>query len=133
MNVATMRRACLRVTHHRATRRREWDYDGVNENTILDLPVGGAGQPDVPVIVHFDRNAFVYVIDRRNGRVLSATPFQELNWADSVNLATGIPHVREDKRTWADKWTRNICPNALGAKNHPPTAWSKYPCEIQPP
>jgi len=102
----------------------EWDYDGVNENTVLDLALDGAGAPRSPVIVHFDRNGFVYVIDRRNGRVMSATPFQEVNWADSVNLATGLPHVRADKRTWEDRWTRNICPNALGAKNHPPTAWS---------
>ena len=102
----------------------EWDYDGVNENTVLDLPLDGENRPTVPTIVHFDRNAFVYVIDRRNGRVLSATPFQEMNWADSVNLATGLPHVRQEKRTWEDKWTRDICPNALGAKNHPPTAWS---------
>ena len=102
----------------------EWDYDGVNENLVLDLPVDGAGRPPRPVLVHFDRNAFAYVIDRRNGQVLSATPFQEMNWADSVNLATGVPVVRQEKRTWEDRWTKHICPHALGAKNHPPTSWS---------
>ncbi|MGH7636483.1 MAG: PQQ-dependent dehydrogenase, methanol/ethanol family [Gemmatimonadaceae bacterium] len=102
----------------------EWDYDGVNENTILDLPVGGSGQPVRPVIVHFNRNGFVYVIDRRTGQVLSADRFQPANWADSINLTTGRPHVRPEKRTWENRWTRNICPHALGAKNHPHTAWS---------
>ncbi len=102
----------------------EWDYDGVNENTVLDLPLDGPGRPTRPVIVHFNRNAFVYVMDRRTGEVLSATPFQHLNWADSVNLRTGRPHVRADKRTWENRWTRDICPHALGAKNHPHTAWS---------
>src|SRR2546422_5127156 len=42
----------------------EWDYDGVNENVLVDLTIGGK---PVKALVHFDRNGFGYTIDRTNG------------------------------------------------------------------
>jgi PQQ-dependent dehydrogenase (methanol/ethanol family) len=47
------------------------DYDGVNENVLLDLPVAGAARK---VLLHADRNGYVYVLDRASGQVLSPTP-----------------------------------------------------------
>lgn len=102
----------------------EWDYDGVNENVIVDLPLDGPGRPLRQVVIHFNRNGYVYNIDRRSGRVVSADTFQHVNWADSIRLSDGRPAVRQEKRTWENRWTRDICPHALGAKNHPHTAWS---------
>ena len=46
-----------------------WDYDAVNENILVDLPIGGATRK---VLVHFDRNGFAYTIDRATGEVLLA-------------------------------------------------------------
>ena len=49
----------------------EHDYDGVNEQVLLDLDIGGRTRP---VLVRPGRNGFMYVIDRRTGEVLSAEP-----------------------------------------------------------
>src|SRR6266550_2939342 len=44
-----------------------WDYDAVNENILVDLPVNGQQRK---VLVHFDRNGFAYTMDRATGQVL---------------------------------------------------------------
>src|SRR4029078_6226597 len=49
-----------------------YDHDGVNENLLLDLPINGRTRK---VLVRPERNGYVYVPDRTNGEVLSATPF----------------------------------------------------------
>src|SRR5438094_703956 len=64
----------------------EWDYDGVNENVLVDIAV--AGRP-VKALVHFDRNGFGYTLDRTNGKVLVAEPFGPVNWASKIDLTTG--------------------------------------------
>ena len=42
-----------------------WDYDAVNENILVDLPMDGATRK---ALVHFDRNGFAYTMDRATGR-----------------------------------------------------------------
>src|SRR6267154_2005853 len=66
----------------------EWDYDGVNENVLVDLTIGGK---PVKALVHFDRNGFGYTLDRTNGKVLVAEPYGPVNWASKIDLATGLP------------------------------------------
>ena len=63
----------------------EWDYDGVNENVLIEIPWKGARRK---VLVHFDRNGFAYTIDRANGEVLVAKPFGYENWAKEIDLAS---------------------------------------------
>src|SRR3989475_3711006 len=66
----------------------EWDYDGVNENVLVDLTIGAK---PVKALVHFDRNGFGYTLDRTNGKVLVAEPFGPVNWASKIDLSTGLP------------------------------------------
>src|SRR4051812_36923982 len=68
----------------------QWDYDGVNENVLIDLPINGQSRK---VLVHFDRNAYAYTIDRTTGQVLVATPFAYQNWSTGIDLGTGRPVV----------------------------------------
>ncbi|MEW5929030.1 MAG: PQQ-dependent dehydrogenase, methanol/ethanol family [Gemmatimonadota bacterium] len=98
-----------------------WDYDGVNEDVLVDLPIGGRMRK---VLVHFNRNGFAYVLDRTTGRVLSAEPFGPVNWATGVDLETGLPQVVPEKVTRENEWVRDICPADVGYKNHSPTAYS---------
>ena len=98
-----------------------WDYDGVNEHIVADIPFNGATRK---VIVHFDRNGFAYTIDRNTGEVLVAQPFQYLNWATDVNLQSGRPTLVEDKQTHQGRMTSNICPSSIGARDQQPAAYS---------
>jgi len=48
-----------------------WDYDGINENVLVDLNMNGQMRK---TLVNFDRNGFSYVLDRTNGELLLAQP-----------------------------------------------------------
>jgi len=98
-----------------------WDYDGINENVLADLNIGGQTRK---VLVNFDRNGFAYVLDRKTGELLKADPFVFTNWAKSVDLKTGKPVEDPEKRTSASKNTKDICPSAMGGKNQQPVAFS---------
>jgi lanthanide-dependent methanol dehydrogenase len=98
-----------------------WDYDGVNENILVDQNVGGRM---MKTLVHFDRNGFGYTLDRTNGRVLVANPYGPVNWAKSIDLKTGRPVEDASKRTSAKGNTEGICPAAIGFKDQQPAAYS---------
>ena len=98
-----------------------WDYDAVNENILVDLPINGSTRK---VLVHFDRNGFAYTIDRATGEVLIAKPYVPMNWSTGVDLRTGRPNINPEKRTDAADSIANICPSLEGGKNQQPAAFS---------
>ncbi|HEY8553188.1 MAG TPA: PQQ-dependent dehydrogenase, methanol/ethanol family, partial [Burkholderiales bacterium] len=103
----------------------EWDYDGVNENILADLEIGGKMRP---VLVHFDRNGFAYTLDRATGELLVAEKYDpKVNWATHVDKKTGRPQVVAQYSTdhnGEDVVTKNVCPAALGTKDQQPAAYS---------
>ena len=100
----------------------EWDYDGVNENILVDLPVHGAMRK---VMVQFNRNGFAYTIDRLTGEVLVAKPFGHENWASGIDPETAMPNVVPEKHTVPPgRWVRDICPADIGVKDFEPAAFS---------
>ncbi|MGH9236558.1 MAG: methanol/ethanol family PQQ-dependent dehydrogenase [Vicinamibacterales bacterium] len=98
-----------------------WDYDGINENVLVDLNINGQTRQ---VLVNFDRNGFAYVLDRRTGELLRADPFVFVNWAKGVDLKTGKPIEDPEKQTTATRNTKDICPSAMGGKNQQPVSFS---------
>jgi PQQ-dependent dehydrogenase (methanol/ethanol family) len=98
-----------------------WDYDTVNENILVDLPLGGTTRK---ALVHFDRNGYGYTLDRTTGEVLVAQPFVQMNWSTGVDLKTGRPNVSPDKVTAEGKNVKDICPSLEGGKNEQPAAFS---------
>ena len=97
------------------------DYDGINEQILLDMPFNGKM---TKVLVHFDRNGYLYVIERQTGRVLSADPFGPVNSSRGVDLKTGELILNPDKATKLGTEVRNICPTASGAKDWEPSSFS---------
>lgn len=115
----------------------QWDYDAVAESTPLDLttPITTASGPHSSILVHFNKNGFVYIFDRLTGEILSATNFgpkpESITWADHIDLGTGLPALTLDpntgqplKATHQGVVTSNICPSAMGMKGWEPTAFS---------
>jgi lanthanide-dependent methanol dehydrogenase len=98
-----------------------YDYDGVNENILLDLPIQGSNRK---VLVHPDRNGYAYVIDRTTGQVLSASVFAPITTSTGVDLVTGQLLYNKDKQTEEGKVVRNVCPTAPGAKDWQPSSFS---------
>jgi lanthanide-dependent methanol dehydrogenase len=99
----------------------EHDYDGVNEQILLDMPFAGKMQK---VLIHIDRNGYVYVIERATGTVLSADPYGPVNSTKGIDLQTGRPIVNPDKETKLGETVRNICPTASGSKDWNPSSFS---------
>jgi alcohol dehydrogenase (cytochrome c) len=103
----------------------EWDYDGVNEMILADIPVKGK---QTKALVHFDRNGFAYTLDRTNGELLVAEKYDPaVNWASHVDMATGRPEVQKNFSTDAggtDHNTKGVCPAALGSKDQQPAAFA---------
>jgi PQQ-dependent dehydrogenase (methanol/ethanol family) len=97
------------------------DYDGVNENVIVEIPVGGKPRK---VILHPDRNGYVYALDRASGQVLSASPYAHITTSSRVDLQTGKLVYNPAKDPTAGTPVRDICPAASGAKDWQPSAWS---------
>src|SRR4051812_13431671 len=98
-----------------------WDYDAVNENILVDLPIGGKTRK---ALVHFDRNGFAYTMDRATGEVILAKPFVPMNWSTGVDLKTGRPVMNPEKLTGQGKNVKDICPSLEGGKNQQPAAFS---------
>ena len=98
-----------------------YDHDGVNENVLVDINIDG--QPR-KVLLHPDRNGYLYVVDRTSGEVLSATPFGFINSSLGVDLKTGKLIPNPEKKPELGKVVRDICPSAPGAKDWSPSAFS---------
>jgi len=98
-----------------------WDYDAVNEDILMDLPINGQVRK---VLVHLDRNAYGYTIDRVTGEVLEAAPFAYQNWSTSFDMKTGTPVVDPDKEPHPNVKLVNVCPPDIGGKDWQPSAAS---------
>jgi alcohol dehydrogenase (cytochrome c) len=109
------------VWHYQTTPHDAWDYDGVNELVLVDLDIKGQ---KTPVALKADRNGFFYVLDRRDGKLLSAEKFIDLNWAKSIDMTTGRPVENADKRPRLGFRAKDICPNLIGGKNWMPMSYS---------
>jgi len=96
------------------------DYDGVNENILLDLTINGRLRK---VLAHPDRNGRMYILDRATGEVISAEAFANQNISSGVDLKTGRLQVVASKAT-GEKVVRDICPAAPGAKDWQPSSFS---------
>ena len=59
-----------------------YDYDSVQVGVLADL--NWKGTP-TKAILWGNRNGFFYVLDRTNGKFLSATPFVKVNWASGID------------------------------------------------
>jgi PQQ-dependent dehydrogenase (methanol/ethanol family) len=98
-----------------------YDHDGVNESLLLQIPVNGQLRK---VLVHPDRNGYIYEMDPRTGQVFSAEPFVYITSSKGVDLKTGRLIPVKEKETKQGVVVREICPAAPGAKDWQPTAFS---------
>ncbi len=88
-----------------------FDFDAVETPILIDAAYRGEPRK---LLVQANRNGYVYVLDRTNGKFLSATPFVEkLNWAKGIDaqgrpITTGVQPTADGTR---------ICPGFAGATN----------------
>jgi len=74
--------------HYQTTPGDAWDYDSATDMTLATLDIQGHPRR---VMLHAAKNGFFYVIDRENGRLISAEKLGKVTWAERVDLTTGRP------------------------------------------
>jgi len=105
--------------HYQTTPGETWDYNSNMDIVLADLMI--EGQPR-KVILHAPKNGFFYVIDRATGRLISAEPFAEVNWASKIDLATGRPVEVPGARYETESY--QVTPGPLGGHNWPPMSFN---------
>ncbi len=99
-----------------------WDYDEINENVLVTLPINGA-QRDV--LIHIGRDGYIYVMDRHTGQIYSATPYVDgITSTKGVDMKTGRLIPNPDKTPALGKQITDVCPASPGGKDWQPSAWS---------
>jgi PQQ-dependent dehydrogenase (methanol/ethanol family) len=98
-----------------------YDYDGINENVLLDLPIKGQMRK---VLVRPERNGYIYVLDRQTGEVLSADVYVHTTSTKGFDYKTGKAIEDASKAPGFGRTVTGICPAAPGGKDWQPSSWS---------
>lgn len=104
--------------HYQETPGDNWDYTSTQPMILADLTING--QPR-KVILHAPKNGFFFVIDRTNGKFISAKNFVDVNWATGYD-ANGRPMEVAEARS-PDKSFDSI-PGPFGAHNWHPMSFN---------
>ena len=72
--------------HYQWTPHDVWDYDGVNENILFE-------QNGRKLLAHFDKNGYLFILDRTDGQLVRTTKFGRVTWAD-IDSSTGQVDVK---------------------------------------
>ncbi len=96
--------------HYQTTPGETWDYNSNMDIVLADLDIEGK---TVKALLHAPKNGFFYVIDRANGKPLSAEKYADVNWASHVDLKSGRPNERAGARY--EDGSENIYPSPVGA------------------
>jgi quinohemoprotein ethanol dehydrogenase len=105
------------VWHYQETPGDSWDYTSSQPMILADINIDGAPRK---VILHAPKNGFFFVIDRTNGKFISAKNFVDVNWATGYD-ANGRPIEVAEAR--GDKPFDSI-PGAYGAHNWHPMSFN---------
>ncbi len=107
--------------HYQATPGEEWDFDAVQQLMLADLTIDGKPRK---VIMQANKNGFFYVLDRKTGRLISATNFVPVSWASGVDPKTGRPIENPGIRYDETGKPVNMMPGALGGHSWQPMAFN---------
>ena len=76
------------VWHYQTTPGETWDFTATQHIILADLEIAGETRK---VLMQAPKNGFFYVVDRTNGKLISAEKYIPATWATGVDLATGRP------------------------------------------
>ena len=107
------------IWHYQQTPGERWDYTATQHMILADLTIAGERRP---VLMQAPKNGFFYVIDRRDGKLISAEPYARVNWASHIDLETGRP-VFTETANYRDQ-PQFTLPSMTGAHNWQPMAFN---------
>ena len=106
--------------HYQGTPGESWDYTHTQTITLATLTIDGKPRK---VLMQAPKNGFFFVVDRTDGKLISAKNYVDVNWATGYDLKTGRPIENPEARYTGGKAVV-VTPGALGAHNWQPMAFS---------
>ncbi len=108
------------VWHYQQDPGDDWDFDSDEDIVLADLAMDGRVRK---VLMQAPKNGFFYVIDRTNGKLLSAKPFTYVNWATGIDMQTGRP-IEAATARYTGTSPPPVVPGPLGAHSWQPMSYS---------
>ncbi|WP_244558529.1 PQQ-dependent dehydrogenase, methanol/ethanol family [Tardiphaga sp. OK246] len=104
--------------HYQETPGDNWDYTSTQPMILADLTIDGTPRK---VVLHAPKNGFFFVIDRTNGKFISAKNFVDVNWAtgyDASGRPIEVPEARSPGKSF------DSIPGPFGAHNWHPMSFN---------
>ena len=108
--------------HYQTNPAETWDYNAAMDIELADLTIDGKPRK---VLLTAPKNGFLYVIDRTNGKLISAKPYMKTTWAKEIDLATGRP-IEDPNDHFPNGTSFEMWPSPGGAHSWQPMAFSPY-------
>jgi len=105
--------------HYQQNPGETWDFTATQQITLADLTIDGQQRK---VLMQAPKNGFFYVIDRSNGKLISAEAYAPQNWAERIDVGSGRPVERPGARFEDEPYL--IYPSGIGAHAWHPMSYS---------
>jgi quinohemoprotein ethanol dehydrogenase len=105
--------------HYQTTPGDTWDFTATQHMILADFTIEGETRK---VLMQAPKNGFFYVLDRTNGKLISAEKYVEATWAERVDLETGRP-VEVEGQDYKNGLAA-VKPTAFGGHNWQPMSFS---------
>src|SRR6267142_2088697 len=105
------------IWHYQENPGDHWDYTSTQPMILADINIDGAPRK---VILHAPKNGFFFVVDRTNGKFISAKNFVDVNWATGYD-ANGRP-IEIPAARGAESY--DAIPGPYGAHNWHPMSFN---------
>ena len=106
--------------HYQFNPAESWDYNAAMDIELADLVIDGKPRK---VAMSAPKNGFLYVIDRTDGKLISAEKIAKVTWASRIDLATGRP-VEDPADHMPNGQDFEMWPSSRGAHSTMPMAYS---------
>lgn len=105
--------------HYQQTPGDDWDFTSTQPMILTRMRIDGQ---DRPVVLHAPKNGFLYVIDRRDGKLLRANPIVRVNWTKGIDPRTGKPIPNPEVADYSTG-PKIVFPATPGARNWHPASY----------
>ncbi|MCB2063155.1 MAG: PQQ-dependent dehydrogenase, methanol/ethanol family, partial [Novosphingobium sp.] len=101
------------VWHYQTNPGETWDFNSAMDIELAEMQVDGKPRD---VILHAPKNGFFYIIDRKDGKLVSAKPIVPTTWASGIDQKTGKP-IENPAARFPDGKPVVVYPSPFGAHN----------------
>jgi len=105
--------------HYQTNPAESWDYNASMDMQLADVKIAGQ---DRQVLMTAPKNGFLYVLDRTNGKLVSAKPYVPVTWATGIDPKSGRPIEAPGLRDTSKPF--EMAPGTFGAHTWLPMAYS---------